>query len=467
MTDAATGRLGDPTDHLDEQATIGAMMWGHTPTIVEHLRASDFHDTRHSLIYAYLIAAWAANQPTDPIAIAGALRDAGELRRAGGLPYLHTLYHTGATATDPLWHAHRVANNADARNTHTLALRLADYATIPDPDRRRQLVTQAITTHTAPHASLNGHHTAPIDWAEFLGAQPEPPRWLAGKLLCHGEQVALVGDGKAGKSLLAQEWAWRAAAGKPFLGDVARPPLRVLYLDQENSPDELRERMHSYGATPQTLMNLTYLSFPPFQPLNTAAGAAGLLRVVDHHDPDLIFLDTISRMIDGIENDADTWLALYRHLIVPLKAAGRACVRLDHFGKDATRGSRGSSAKTQDVDHVWELTSAGGGYLQLSRTHTRTGHGEEAYTVHRLSDRDERGWRPGTTRHVLAATQGTAPMAKAVQDIIARLDKEGIADEAGRDAIRAACIKLNIRASNETLHSVVRFRRARLAKGDM
>jgi hypothetical protein len=171
-------------------------------------------------------------------------------------------------------------------------------------------------------------------------------------------------------------------------------------------------------------------------------------------------------MIDGIENDADTWLALYRHLIVPLKAAGRATVRLDHFGKDTTRGSRGSSAKTQDVDHVWELTAAGGTYLQLTRTHTRTGHGEDAYTVHRLSERDERGWRPGATRHVLAQTQGSAPMAKAVQTSSPILDNR--AWPRSRTRRGTGCVhQMSIRVSNETLHSVVRFRRARLVRGDM
>ena len=51
----------------------------------------------------------------------------------------------------------------------------------------------------------------------------------------------------------------------------------------------------------------------------------------------------------GEENSADTYRALYRHALAPLKAARRTVVRLDHRGKDMkAAGARGSSAKNDD-----------------------------------------------------------------------------------------------------------------------
>ena len=174
--------------------------------------------------------------------------------------------------------------------------------------------------------------------------------------------------------------------------------MTVLYVDQENPQGEIRARLLSFGAKPGELELLAYLSFPAFGPLDTAIGAAAFHAAVEHYDSALIIFDTVSRMISGKENDADTWLAFYRFAIMPIKAARRASIRLDHFGKDRERGSRGSSAKTQDVDHVWELTEAGGQRLRLQRTHTRTGRGPDDIWLRREGKKGpDGGWLPGRT----------------------------------------------------------------------
>ncbi|MFC0499333.1 AAA family ATPase [Streptomyces mutabilis] len=172
-----------------------------------------------------------------------------------------------------------------------------------------------------------------------------------------GQQITLVGDGKAGKSLFTQEWMWRMATGQPFLGDDPQAPLPILYLDAENGQEQVQERFLSFGAGPLNMGELRYASFPPIRPLDTAGGGADLIALVKATGAQLVVIDTVSRFISGPENDADTWLNLYRHTLLPLKRDRISSVRLDHFGKDKERGGRGSSAKTQDVDHVWELSA--------------------------------------------------------------------------------------------------------------
>ena len=60
----------------------------------------------------------------------------------------------------------------------------------------------------------------------------------------------------------------------------------------------------------------------------------------------------------GEENDNDTWLNLYKHTGLALKQAQVAMIRLDHTGKDETKGQRGGSAKAGDVDAIWKLTES-------------------------------------------------------------------------------------------------------------
>lgn len=256
----------------------------------------------------------------------------------------------------------------------------------------------------APQAGPERPRAAPLNWSTFLTRDLGEVDFLAGRIMARGEHIALVGEGKAGKSLFMQEWAWRMSAGLEFLGDGPRPPVRVLYVDQENSEDEIQERFLALGATAETLTNLAYLSFPAFEPLNTAAGASQLLSVVDEHAPAVVVFDTISRMVRGKENEAEPWLELYRHLLMRLKARKVSSIRLDHFGKDISRGGRGNSAKTQDVDGVWELVPAerGSSFLQLRRTHTRTGKGIGDLLIKRHGEIVGDRWKPGATWHGVA-----------------------------------------------------------------
>lgn len=304
----------------------------------------------------------------------------------------------------------------------------------------------------------------PLVWSDFLTRNLGEVEWLPGRLMARGQQVALVGEGKVGKSLLSQEWAYRMAAGKSFLTGPPAQPVRVLYVDQENGHDDIQARLLAYGAHPVELANLIYLSFPPFRPLDTADGGSDLIEAVEQYDAEIVFFDTVSRMIKGKENDADTWLDLYRHTTKRLKSRRIASVRLDHMGKDTDRGARGSSAKTQDVDHVWELAAQGESTLRLRRTHTRTGIGEGELYVTRHAVKVGDQWKPGGTYHALDADEHGAPVTGpwlVAQGIAAKLDAAGEPDTLGRDLLRAACARLGIKASNDVLSQVASYRKGR------
>ncbi|MFF0658153.1 AAA family ATPase [Micromonospora tulbaghiae] len=297
-----------------------------------------------------------------------------------------------------------------------------------------------------------------LDWSTFLTQDLADADWAAGRLAENGQQVALVGSGKVGKSLFALDWAVHIAAGLPFLGDDARPPRNVLYVDMENPREEIQHRLRSLGHGPDRLTRLTYLSYPQIGPLDTREGAAALLARVDRRQSNWVYLDTVSRFIAGKENDSDTWLALYAHTLRPLKARGIACVRLDHFGKDPDKGARGNSAKTQDVDAVWELTGSGKN-LRLRRTHTRSGIGDDDMWLLRHGAPRQ----PASTWHERvsppAAGEGSSGWI-AAQQIAARLDAAAVDRNAGRDRLKEAGKPLGIIASNAVWSEVARIRKA-------
>lgn len=222
----------------------------------------------------------------------------------------------------------------------------------PDEPAARRLAA-------VPTAPAHTRYPA-LDWQRaFAGARDEI-EWLVPDFIARGQAYALVSTAKAGKSLLLLDVAAAIATGRSALGCRPQPPVRVLYVDHENGEFDIIERLRDMGYTPSDLDNLRYLSFPSMAPLDGPVGGADLAELADFHDAALVVIDTVARVVAGEENSADTYRALYRNALAPLKAAGRAVVRLDHRGHAKT-GARGSSAKADDVDAVWTLDTQPGG----------------------------------------------------------------------------------------------------------
>lgn len=110
-----------------------------------------------------------------------------------------------------------------------------------------------------------------------------------------------------------------------------------------------------------------------------------------------------------------------------------AVLRIDHFGKDAARGVRGSSAKVDDVDDSYEFTQSRSGLLQLRKTHSRYAPGPECLLLKRSTD---------PLRHELVAqgdreTPGVEPNDEqyarplAVSDLVRLLDDMGLPEDQG------------------------------------
>ena len=202
-----------------------------------------------------------------------------------------------------------------------------------------------------------------VDWPTFWQRDPEEAQWLCEPLIAQGRSHVIYAPGGTGKSLLSLWMSAQLATGGSGLEGHRLTPARVLYIDYEMTEADLAERLDSMGHGPQTdLTNLKYALLPSLLPADTAAGGQQIATLASLCDAQLVVLDTYSRAVSGVENDADTTRAFYRHTGMLLKAAGRAFIRVDHSGKDTTRGARGSSAKNDDVDVVWQMVKADEGF---------------------------------------------------------------------------------------------------------
>ncbi|MGI8847933.1 MAG: AAA family ATPase [Candidatus Dormibacteria bacterium] len=263
----------------------------------------------------------------------------------------------------------------------------------------------------------------PIDWPEFWKEETQSGEYVIDQIVPEHRQVAMYSEPKEGKSLLVLDVVAARANGRPYLGATeSQEQIDVVYIDREMTADDLRERLTDLGYGPDSdLSRLHYYQLTSLKPLDTDAGGKQLLELVQRHAASLVVLDTMARVVEGDENVADTYRSFYKHTGWRLKAEGVALWRLDHAGKDASKGQRGSSAKVDDVDLVWRLeTSKDRTEVTLTRTHSRL-NWVPAKVVLRREEESE-------LRHVLTPHQyvaGTHDCVKALDDLGVPLDATG------------------------------------------
>lgn len=251
-----------------------------------------------------------------------------------------------------------------------------------------------------------------INWRDFWSGDRPQPEWLCEPFLQRGQQITLYSEPKAGKTLLTWDLCAGMSLGLPTLGraEAGTGPLSILYIDKENTEDDVYLKFQDMGYKDNVLENFHYYMFPDLAFLDSREGGMELYALAQYHHADLVVVDTVSRVVEGEENSNDTFHNFYKYSGLKLKAAGTALMRLDHSGKDVSKGMRGASSKTSDVDAVWQLDCPpGSDLLTLRRTHARRKVGASEVEIERRDD---------PLRHVLleAPEPGAGMAEESVED---------------------------------------------------
>jgi AAA domain len=327
------------------------------------------------------------------------------------------------------------------------------------PDPRHPPGGAALAPRNGHHpgaGNLAAHQRYPIvDWQRLFDGAPDDIDWLVPDFIARGQSYSLVSPAKAGKSLLMLDVAAAIAVGRSALGNPAQPPVRVLYVDCENSRDDIAERPRDMGYGPDDLSELRYLSFPSLPALDSPAGGAEIAELAEHHDVALVVIDTIARVVTGEENSADTYRNLYRFTLQPLKAQRRAVVRLDHRGKGVNTGARGSSAKNDDVDVVWQLNQSPGpdgeAYVTLRLERQRgSAHPEQINVVRDVTPR---------LRHVAKDAPLADSERQRVGECIEAMKALGLPADIGRPKALKALRENGYKVRSDTVMAAVKARK--------
>lgn len=106
-----------PQDLIAEQSVLGGMLLSKDAIadVVEILRERDFYRPAHELIYDAIIDLYGRGEPADAVTVSAELTKRGDIARAGGAPYLHTLISSVPTAANASYYAKIVREHAIMR----------------------------------------------------------------------------------------------------------------------------------------------------------------------------------------------------------------------------------------------------------------------------------------------------------------------------------------------------------------
>jgi putative DNA primase/helicase len=219
----------------------------------------------------------------------------------------------------------------------------------------------------AVRAETGQSHRSRRSWTmDEFDAQTFPPAdhlirpWLPMKGL-----AMIAGWRGVGKTFAAAGVAMTVASGVPFLGWEVPEPRRVLYVDGEMDPAEMRDKRlkrmraalspEARGRLRQNLYFLSHHVFPdtgiPDLSDPEKAGRRLIEEEAEAIGAQLIILDNLSCLCtSGIENDAESWQSMQDWLL-KLRRAGYTVLLLHHGGKPDRSGrsrQRGTS-KREDV----------------------------------------------------------------------------------------------------------------------
>ncbi len=242
----------------------------------------------------------------------------------------------------------------DAAHLFEIVERLQDW-TPPDDENRPQL--------------------AFLDPTMWEGQSVPPRRWLVPNRIPMANVTMLNGDGAAGKTTIALQFAVATVRGTDWLGSIVHEPGPVIFFTAEEDGDEIHRRLgaiteyQSIGF--RDLSGLHLLCMQGADPVLGAPDRSGVIRSTPIFDkllleakrirPSLIVIEAAADVFAGNENDraqVRQFIALLRRLALETGAAVLLIAHPSLTGLASGTGSSGSTAWNNSVRSRLYFTSA-------------------------------------------------------------------------------------------------------------
>jgi replicative DNA helicase len=317
-----------PQDLVAEQCVLGGMLLSKDAIsdVVEIIRERDFYRPAHELIYDAILDLYGRGEPADPVTIAAELTKRGEIARAGGAPYLHTLISSVPTAANAGYYAKIVRDRAIMRRlveagTKIVQLGYSEEGEIDDVVDQAQAEVYEVTERRASEDYIQLGELLPqaLDEIESIATGVKAEGVMTGfkdldsltNGLHPGNMIVLAARPAVGKSTLGLDIARHAsihngATSAIFSLEMSRSEITMRMLSAEAriglnnirsgqlSEEEwarLAKRMGEISAAPLFIDDSPNLSLMEIR--------AKARRLKQSHDLKLVVIDYLQLMTSG------------------------------------------------------------------------------------------------------------------------------------------------------------------------
>ena len=321
-----------------ERAVIGASLADKSAIrwASEHITDEDFSSARLGAVWHALYARWKAGEPTDPVAMDGALRGAVQGYTPGAVfDLMDAAPVTGATG---YWAA-QIAEGSKRRGAIAAGTRLIQGATTGD-------LAEALTTIKDDLEEIGKAATSRIEARSLARILEESDEydWVIPGILERRDRVIFTGGEGAGKSTLVRQMAILSAAGINPLTFEDMDPARVLIVDAENTEKQWRratrdivgKASHAFGANVAELIPLACV---PSLDITKERDLSAVHDLIDRHEPAIVFIGPLYKLVPrAIQSDDDA--APLIKALDSIRARDVALVMEAHAGHSKTGETR-------------------------------------------------------------------------------------------------------------------------------
>src|SRR5690625_1021610 len=289
-----------PQDAEAEKAVIGAVLAASTALdrARKILTAEDFYRPAHETIWTAILTVVSEGRAVDPLTVLEQLRNARALTKAGGGPYLHTLYAAAPITESVGEHARIVRELSTRRRVIREAQRLVQRASNGESEVGT-LAADAVTALTGVRDRDNDD--VPVTVVGDLLNEEEHYDWLVPDLLERGDRLIITAEEGSGKTTLLRQFAACLAAG---LHPLTLTPLddvrQVLFVDAENSRTMWRRKIRplvtsaaNLGSDPR---NRIAINLPGRIDITSDRDLSRLHALVDRMEAEVLCIGPLYRL---------------------------------------------------------------------------------------------------------------------------------------------------------------------------
>lgn len=279
------------------------------PFAIKALNPEDFAHPRNETIFRAILALHKNQEPVEPFTVYTKAVDLGA--RGIDITSLHQWVENTGSGQTVKHYAEEVREQATKRRLSAAASRFHQDLTdesVPTADTVQRMLTQLTeirdrATNTELVAKTLG---------EILDTPEVPADWVIPNLFERGDRLIVTGYEGLGKTTWIRQMGICAAAGiNPITLDHLDAPVRSLVVDVENSEKQWRRETFDMAA-----LAAQYGTTSPRDNIRVHCGGRmdlrrdrdlGLVhRLVDEHQPEILFIGPIYRLVPtGINNDEE------------------------------------------------------------------------------------------------------------------------------------------------------------------